>query len=95
MEHAGEQKNKKLKIQGGLVGITRRANSRNKFFLISHVVSEIEKERREISHSQKKETKIDHALNQNKINIQSKKIISLALTFDNLQVKRIQTFTIF
>ena len=87
MEHAGEQKNKKLKIQGGLVGITRRANSRNKFFLISHVVSEIEKERREISHSQKKETKIDHALNQNKINIQSKNIISLAATFDTVKLQ--------
>ena len=54
MDHAGEQDNKKLKIQGGLIGIRRQENSRNKFFLISHVVSDIEKELREISHSHKR-----------------------------------------
>ena len=43
---------------------------------ILHVVSVIEKELREISHLQKKETKIHLALNQNKINIQSINIIS-------------------
>ena len=47
-----------------------------------HVVSQNEKELREVSHSQKKETKIHQALNQNKINIQSKNIVSLAATFD-------------
>ena len=56
-----------MKIQGGLIGITRRKNSRNKFFLISHVVSEVKKELREISQSQKKETKIHHALNQDNV----------------------------
>ena len=76
-----------MKIQGGLIGITRRKNSRNKFFLISHVVSEIEKELREISQSQKKETKIHHALNQNKIKIHSKNIISLAATFDTVKLR--------
>ena len=64
MDHARDQENKKLKIQGGLIGITRQENSRNKFFLTSHVVSE--KEQREISHSKKKETKVPLALNQNK-----------------------------
>ena len=34
IDQVGEQENKKLKIQGSLVGITRRKNSRNKFFLI-------------------------------------------------------------
>ena len=57
VDDPGDQENKKQKVQGGLVGITRRENSRNRFFLISYVVSEIEKELREISHSQKKETK--------------------------------------
>ena len=66
-DHTGKQENKKN--QSGLIGITRRENSRNNFFLISHVVSVIEKELREISHSQKKEIKIHHALNQNKISI--------------------------
>ena len=51
--HAGEQENKKLTIKGDLVGIARRANSMNKFFLASHLVSEIENEPREISHFQK------------------------------------------
>ena len=47
------------------------------------MVSEIEKELREMSHSLKNETKILHSLNQNKINIPSKNIISLAKTCDN------------
>ena len=87
VDHAGEQESKKLNIQGGLVGITRRENSKNKFFLILHGVSEIEKELREISHSQKKETKIHHALNQNDINIQSKNKISLVSTFDTVKLQ--------
>ena len=53
MGYAGEQENKKLKIQGGLTGITRGVSSRKFFFLISHVVSEVENKLREISHSQK------------------------------------------
>ena len=50
-------------------------------------MSEIEKELREISHSQKKETKIHHALNQNDINIQSKNKISLVSTFDTVKLQ--------
>ena len=46
------------------------------------MVSETEKELRKISHSQKKETRILHSLNQNKINIKSKNIIGLAVTCD-------------
>ena len=60
-----------------------RESSKNNFFTLSHVVSEIEKELREMSHSLKNETKILHSLNQNKINIPSKNIISLAKTCDN------------
>ena len=81
MDHAGEQENKKLKIQGGLIDIRRRESSGNNFFLIWHVVSAIEKELREISHLPKKETKVHYTLNQNKI-IHSKNIIRLAATFD-------------
>ena len=47
----------------------------------------MEKELREISHSQKKETKIHRELNQKKINIQSKNIISLAATFDTVKLQ--------
>ena len=83
---AGEQENKGLKIQGDLISITG-ANNRNKFFLISHAVSEIEKELKEVSHLQKKETKIKHALNQNNFNIQSKNIISLVATLDTLKLQ--------
>ena len=52
---------------------------------------------RKIAHLQKKDTKFHHAMNQNKVIIQSKYIKSLTLTFDNvkLQIKRIQIFTIF
>ena len=64
VDHAGEQENKILKIQSGLTGLTKR-ETRNKLFLILHKVLEIEQESREIPHSQRKETKIHHALNQN------------------------------
>lgn len=64
VDNARDQENKKLKIQGDLIGIPRQENSRNKFSLISLVVSE--KEQREISHLKKKETKVHLALNQNK-----------------------------
>ena len=65
VDHAGEQENKILKIQSGLTGLTKRETSRNKLFLILHKVLEIEQELREIPHSQRNETKIHHALNQN------------------------------
>ena len=65
VDHEGEQENKILKIQSGLTGLTKRETSRNKLFLILHKVLEIEQELQEIPHSQRKETKIDHALNQN------------------------------
>ena len=45
----------------------------------------IENKLREISHSKKKEIKINHALNQNEINILSKNIIRLAATFDTVK----------
>ena len=51
------------------------------------MVSEMENELREISHSQKKETKIHHALNQDKINIQSENVVSLAATFDIVKLQ--------
>ena len=71
MNNAGRQENKKLEIEGGLIGTTRRDISMNNVFLVSHVVSEIEKGLRKISHLQKKETQLHLALNQNKFNIQS------------------------
>ena len=80
-DHAGKQENKKMKIQSGLIVIVRREKSRNKFFPIWHMVSETEKELREIPHSQKKEIKIHHALNQNKISIPSKNA-----TFGNVKL---------
>ena len=65
-----------MKIQSGLIVIIRREKSRNKFFPISHMVSETE-----IPHSQKKEIKIHHELNQNKISIPSKNA-----TFGNVKL---------
>ena len=51
------------------------------------MVSQIEKELRQISHSQKKETKIHHVLIKNKFNVQSKNIISLTATFDTVKLQ--------
>ena len=67
------------------MGITRRENSRGNFFLILQVVSEIEKQLRNLSLA--KERNRNYALNQNKINIQSKNIISLAATFDTVKLR--------
>ena len=67
------------------MGITRRENSRGNFFLISQVVSEIEKQLRNLSLA--KERNRNYALNQNKIIIQSKNIISLAATFDTVKLR--------
>jgi hypothetical protein len=62
IDHAGEQENKKLKIQGGLIGITRQQNSRDRYFLIAHIVSEIDKEMREMSGCARKERSQYHDL---------------------------------
>ena len=62
IDHAGEQENKKLKIQGGLIGITRQQISRDRYFLIAHIVSEIDKEMREMSGCARKERSQHHDL---------------------------------
>ena len=62
IDHAGEQENKKLKIQGGLIGITRQQISRDRYFLIAHIVSEIDKEMREMSGCARKERSQYHDL---------------------------------
>ena len=51
------------------------------------MVSEVKKELREISQMPKREIKIHHALNQNKINTQSKNIISLAAMSDTVKLQ--------
>lgn len=40
-DHAGEQENKVLKVQGGLRGIANNENARNRFFLVAPVLSQI------------------------------------------------------
>ena len=87
MNNAGRQQNKKLEIQGGLIGTTRRDISMSNVFLVSHVVSEIEKGLREISYLQKKETQLHLALNQNKINIQSNYVMNLVVTFVTVKLQ--------
>ena len=51
------------------------------------MVSEVKKELREISQTQKREIKTHHASNQNKINTQSKNIISLAAMSDTVKLQ--------
>ena len=44
VDHAGVQETKNWwKIQGGLIGITRREISRNNFFLILHMIRRLRK----------------------------------------------------
>ena len=51
------------------------------------MISEIENDLKEIFHSQKKEAKIHYALNQNKINIQLKNLVSLAVLLDTVKLQ--------
>ena len=43
VDHAGEQVNKILKINGGLVGISHNVNARDRFFLTTPYIAEITK----------------------------------------------------
>ena len=83
---------KKSKIQGGLIGLIRRENSRSNFFLISQAVSGVEEELREISHLQKKET--SSTCIESKWNLYTLWQQRFALQSCNSYVERIQTFAI-
>ena len=41
MDHAGEQVNKLLKINGGLVGVSKNVNARNRFMITAPIIAEI------------------------------------------------------
>ena len=83
VDHAGEQQNKKLEIQDGLIGITTKENSRSRYFIISPVISQIVNEMEEIGNCKTSEQILHHY----RRGIQSKCIISLVNKFDspNLQ----------
>ena len=77
VDHAGEQQNKKLKIQGGLIGITTKENSRNRYFIISPVISQIVYGMEEMRNCKTNEHTLHHGLNNYRRGIQSKCTISL------------------
>ena len=41
MDHAGEQVNKTIKIEGGLTGVSRNENARTRYFLTAPIISKI------------------------------------------------------
>ena len=48
MDHAGEQVNKILKIDGGLVGVSRNVNARNRFMITAPIIAGISTKAKEI-----------------------------------------------
>ena len=76
VDHAGEQQNKKLKIHGGLIGITTKENSRNKYFIISPVISQIVNEMEEMGNCKRSKHTLHRRLNNYRRGIQSKCIIT-------------------
>ena len=86
VDHAGEQQNKKLKIQSELIGITKE-NSQNRYFIRSPVISQIVNEMEEMGNSKTNEQTLHHHLDNYRRGIQSKCIISLVNTFDSLNLQ--------
>ena len=83
VDHACEQQNKKLKIQDGLIGKTTKENSRNRYFVIFPVISQIVNEMVEMGNCKTSEQTLHHGLNNYRRGIQSKCIITLVNIFDS------------
>ena len=63
VDQADEQQNKKLKIQGGLIGMSTKENSRNRYFIISPVISQIVNKMEEMGNCKTSEQTLHHRLN--------------------------------
>ena len=84
-DHAGEQENKKMKIAGGLKGISRSENARTRFFLIGPILKDIVSQMEELGGTKQRSLQSHHNLNPSFIKRQSARIIKLVGTFDTLQ----------
>ena len=62
VDHSGEQVNKILKINGGLVGISHNVNARDRFFLTAPYIAEITKEMKIAGNLADKSRKKHHQL---------------------------------
>ena len=85
-DHAGEQENKVLKIQGGLQGITRQENARIRYFLIAPILKEIVDKMQAMSGLNDKEGRCHHHLNRLKQSIQNKDVSSLVDVFKEINL---------
>ena len=62
MDHRGEQVNKMLKIDGGIVGISRNENARTRFMLSAPIIAEISSSFKDSIGSSKSERRNHHQL---------------------------------
>ena len=62
MDHAGEQINKILKIEGGIVGISRNENARTRYFLTAPIIAQIIANTKESCGVNEGKAKVHHQL---------------------------------
>ena len=79
-DHAGEQQNKLLKIQGGIVGITKNEHARIRYFLTASILANISSELKNIISTNS--YTCHHKLNNAAISKQAKMMNSLRKTLD-------------
>ena len=81
IDHAGEQQNKLLEIQGGIVGITKNEHARIRYFLTASILANISSELKNIISTNSYTS--HHRLNKNAaISKQAKMMNSLRKTLD-------------
>ena len=83
MDHAGEQVNKLLKINGGLIGVSKNVNARNRFMITAPIISGISTEAKKVCgiHKEKSE---HHQLSNAYLNLQHDMITKFVKIFQSL-----------
>jgi hypothetical protein len=81
-DHAGEQENKVLKVQGGLQGITRQENARTRYFLIAPILKEIVNDMQKMGGSPEEQNLLHHQLINRRLLLQNRDVSRLVDVFN-------------
>ena len=85
MDHAGEQVNKILKIDGGLVGVSRNVNARNRFMITAPIIAGISTKAKEIC-GIKTEKKDHHQLSKAYVQLQHDMVEKFDKVFESVNL---------
>ena len=85
-DHAGEQQNKLLKIDGGLIGITKNEQTRTRYFLVASIMAQLSNQLNNMVSITSPLSPIHHKLNERSIKRQSQMYHSLKTVFDERNV---------